>query len=125
MILVQKLKAMEFADGSGGLILKLTDNLANSTHKVMKFECKTFSVFTEERETLFFGGDTELQIKGIIQRSLGKWRHYDKYMMPINALHRMMSGQTLNGLEICEDVALQMKMNCIIQDHLRSQLKSV
>ena len=88
----------------------------------MKFDCERFSCFPDERETLFFGGDTELRIKGIMQWFQGRWRHYDKFMEPINALNRMINGRRLEHQSIWNSRKSQKWMNCIIRDHLYHQL---
>lgn len=92
---------MEFATNYG-LILKLGPHEAKHEHDylAMKFECAVFSDFPEEKETLFFGGDTKLKIEGIIQWARGKWRHYDKYMEPINAFNHLIHGLPLKGQAI-------------------------
>ena len=90
----------------------------------MKFECSTFSAFPEEKETLFFGGDTKLKIKGIMQlSSSGSWKYYDKYMEPINALNHFVHGLSLKGEDILNFKKRQKKMLMnLIQDVLRPLL---
>ena len=92
---------MEFATNYG-LILKLGPHEAKNEndHLAMKFDCAVFSDFQEEKETLFFGGDTKLKIEGIIQWARGKWRAYDKYMEPINAFNHLIHGKSLKGQAI-------------------------
>lgn len=69
----QKSRAMEFAAaGTDGLVVKLVASDLADNRRVMKFESFRFSAFSEEEETLFFGGSTVLRIKGIIQRTQGK-----------------------------------------------------
>ena len=117
------MKAIEFTeDGSGGLVLKLGSSASKTSRMVMKFECELFSCFPEEQETLFFGGDTELRIRGIMQWAEGKWRHYDKFMEPINALNRMINGRPLHDQSIWNNKKTQKWMNCVIKDHLHHQL---
>lgn len=122
------MKAVEFAEtGLGGLVLKLAKKQSKGGENVTKFECELFSCYPEEQETLFFGGDTELKIMGIIQWAKGKWRSYDKFMEPINAFHRMMNGKSLNDRPIWSNtndyVRHKTKMNCIVKDLLYVQSK--
>ena len=122
-VISQKLKAVEFAeDGSGGLVVKLGQSQSKSARKVKKFECELFSCFPEEKETLFFGGETELRIKGIMQWAQGRWRHYDKFMEPINALNLMIKGKPLQNQSIWSNEKTQRWMNGILRDHLHQQL---
>ena len=86
----------------------------------MHFECDVFSCFPEERETLFFGGDTVLRIKGIVQWAEGKWRPYDKYMEPINAFCRMMNGLAVREQPIITQKSSQKAMKLIAADILRA-----
>ena len=86
----------------------------------MHFECDVFSCFPEERETLFFGGDTVLRIKGIVQWAEGKWRPYDKYMEPINAFCRMMNGLAVREQPIATQKSSQKAMKFICADILRA-----
>ena len=117
------MKALEFAsDGPDGLVVKLGRVKSKTDRTVMKFECEKFSCFEDERETLFFGGDTELGIKGIIQWANGNWNHYDKYMEPINALNRMINGKFLGDQLIWNSMKSQKWMNAIIIDLIRRQL---
>ena len=102
--------------------MKLGQSQTKNARKAMKFECEKFSCFSEERETLFFGGVTELRIKGIIQYASGGWKHYDKYMEPINAFKRMTSGLSLRGQVILDKKLIQLRMNIIIKDHLQNLL---
>ena len=111
------MKAMEFAgDGSGGLVLKL-----QAARTVLKFECEKFSCFSEEKETLFFGGDTELRIKGIMQCVQGRWRKYGKFMEPIDALSRMITAKTLRDQHIWNNKKAQKWMRMILRDHMNRQ----
>ena len=102
--------------------MKLGPSETKTGRNVRKFECEKFSCFPEEKETLFFGGDTELRIKGIMQWAKGKWRHYDKYMEPINALNRMIKAKQLQDEAINNSGRAQKWMKCIIVDQIRRQL---
>lgn len=106
---------MEFADqGTGGLVLKLSRaHHTDQLFPVMKFEAEIFSAFPEERECLFFGGKTNLRINGIMQWADGKWRHYDKFMVPLDAFNRMIHGMTLSDYFSKANVKLQ-RMNQLI-----------
>ena len=108
---------LKFATASG-LVLKVGQY--QDKDDVMKFECALFSCYPEERETLFFGGDTVLRIKGILQWADGKWRHYDKYMEPINAFCRMMNGLSVKQQLITTKKSSQKTMKIMICDVLRS-----
>ena len=88
----------------------------------MKFECALFSCFSDERETLFFGGDTVLRIKGIWQWANGKWMKYDKYMEPINAFCRMINGLSVMGQPIFSQRSSQKAMSSIFGEILRAQI---
>ena len=104
---------LRFATESG-LVLKMGQY--QDKDQVMKFECAPFSCFAEERETLFFGGDTVLRIKGILQWAEGRWMTYDKYMEPINAFSRMMDGFSVRNQPISNRKRDQKVMTRIIRD---------
>ena len=91
----------------------------------MKFDCEVFSCFQEENETLFFCGYTELRIKGIMQWAMGLWRHYDKYMEPINALNRIIHGKPLGDQPIWDNQKAQKWINHIVKDYLHIQLSQM
>ena len=107
---------LKFATESG-LLLKVGQYADKDG--IMKFECELFSCFPDERETLFFGGDTVLKIKGIMQ-CIGKWIHYDKYMEPINAFSRMMNGLSVTEQPISKKKKYQKVMKRILKDILRA-----
>ena len=90
------------------------------TDEVMKFDCDKFSCFAEEQETLFFGGDTVLRIKGITQWAQGKWMKYDKYLEAINVFSRMMVGLSVKDQSIITKKRDQRMMGRIVKDVLRS-----
>ena len=113
---------MEFTKDGAGLVVKLGQTQTKNASKVMKFECEEFSCFPDERETLFFGGVTELKVKGIMKWAQGRWRHYDKYMEPIDAFNRMMNGLSLKGQAILDKAKSQRRMNIIIRDQLQALL---
>eukprot|EP01084_Bolivina_argentea_P122447 216988_1 len=73
-------KATEFADG--GLVVELSKYTAH----VYCFDCGMISLFDEEREILFFGGNSLLQIKSIFQPYNGKWTSYRRYVNGIKGL---------------------------------------
>ena len=102
--------------------MKLGKSQSKTGDGVMKFDCEVFSCFQEENETLFFGGYTELRIKGIMQWAMGLWRHYDKYMEPINALNRIIHGKRLRDQPIWDNRKAQKWMNHIVKDYLHIQL---
>ena len=114
---LQRRIGLKFAKDSG-LVLKVGQY--QDKDGVIKFECEIFSCFPEERETLFFGGDTTLWIKAILQWAMGKWRHYDKYMEPINAFSRMVNGLSIAGQPITSKKSSQMAMRSILADVLRA-----
>ena len=66
----------------------------------MKIECRSLSRFPDEKETLFFGGDTKLKIKRIKQSTGKRWADYASYLNPINAFNHLLSGQPLKGQAI-------------------------
>ena len=86
----------------------------------MKFDCELFSCFPDERETLFFGGDTVLRIIGIIQYVGDSLVNYAKYMEPINAFSRMMNGLSVMEQPILTRKKHQKAMKWIIKDILRA-----
>ena len=108
---------LKFATASG-LVLKVGQY--QDKGDVMKIECEIFSCFPEERETLFFGGDTVLRVKGILQWATGKWRHYDRYMEPINTFCRMINGLSVKEQLIITKKSSQKTMKTMIGDVLRS-----
>ena len=87
---------------------------------VMKFDCEIFSCF-QEKETLFYGGYTVLRIKGILQWAEGKWRHYDKFMEPINSFIRMINGLSVEKQPITTKESSQKVMKTLFCDVLRAQ----
>ena len=86
----------------------------------MHIECDVFSCFPEERETLFFGGDTVLRIMGIMQYVGDTLLNYSKYMEPINAFSRMINGLSVTEQSILKKNKYQKAMKCIIKDILRA-----
>ena len=108
---------LKFATASG-LVLRVGQY--QDKDDVMKFECALFSCYPGERETLFFGGDTVLRIKGILQCADGKWVKYDKYMEPINAFCRMINGLSVKEQLIITKKSSQKAMKTMICDFLRS-----
>ena len=135
---IQKEIAVKFA-GESGLVLrvKLMDKKPESQqivktsslldqlegqHEVMKFDCELFSCFAEEKETLFFGGDTVLRIEGIIHCARGKWMRYDKYLEAITVFSRMMNGFSVKNQRILSHQKDQKMMKRIVRDVLRSFL---
>ena len=82
------------------------------------FDCESFSCF-EEKEILFFGGETVLKIKGITQFVDG-WKTYDVYLKPMSALKLMMTGCSITNQPITKEVKVQRAMSWIFQDVLRT-----
>eukprot|EP01083_Nonionella_stella_P198147 727766_1 len=78
------LQASRFAQGDRGFIFSLCKY---GRYNVLKFDCDRLSAFSDEKETLFFGGETVLKILSIHQH-VGQWRNYKKYMKPINIINR-------------------------------------
>lgn len=109
--------ALKFMSESG-LLLKLRH--FHDRYGVMKFECASFSCFTEERETLFYG-NTVLRIQGVIQRVDSTLMHYDVFMEPINALIRMINGLSIRNQQISNTKIYKKAMRIIIGDILRFQ----
>ena len=106
--------------GDDGIILQLMHYL--DIFDVMKFECGVFSCFSDERETLFFGGETVLRIQGICQNVGPKWLRYDIYMEAISALTLMMNGRSIMKLPISTNRKYQRRMVKIIRDLLRHSI---
>lgn len=96
-----------------GIVITVGKRDGGPDRDVMKFDCGPISCFTEERETLFFGGDDVVQIKGIGQYDDGKWCQYDRYMNALYALDQMMTGQSVIDLPILSRKKDQ-KMMCLI-----------
>ena len=115
--ITQKLIAVKFATESG-LLLKLGQY--HEKYEVAKFECAAFSRYSEERETLFFGGETVLKIKGALQWVGDVLMKYDRFMEPINAFSRMINGLSLMEQEIMRKRNSQKAMKVLIRDILRS-----
>ena len=115
--LTQYLVALKFATESG-LLLKLGQH--QDKDDVMLFQCELFSCFAEERETLFFGGDTVLKINGIMQNTNGKWMAYDMFLEPINAFSRMINGLSVKEQSILMKKSSQKAMKMIFVDVLRT-----
>ena len=108
---------LKFATASG-LLLKLGKYLKK--YEVTKFECAAFSCFPEEKETLFFGGETVLKIKGALQWVGDVLMKYDRFMEPINAFSRMINGLPVKEQEIMNNTKSQRAMRVLIKDILRS-----
>ena len=108
---------LKFATESG-LLLKLGQYLEK--YEVAKFECAPFSCFPEEQETLFFGGETVLKIKGALQWVGDALMKYDRFMEPINAFSRMMNGLSVKDQEIMNNARSQRAMKVLLKDILRS-----
>ena len=87
---------------------------------VKRFDCRRLSCFPEEKETLFFGGDTVLRIKGITQCYQGKWMKYDKYLEAVNVFSRMMDGFSVMDQAIIKKKRDQKMMKKVIRDILRA-----
>lgn len=111
---------MTFTEDGIGLVIKLGRVRTKEGDKVMKFDCEPFSCYPEEKEILFFGGDTKMRIKGIMQYA-GGWKTYDKFMDPIDAFYRMIHGKSLRDRGIWNKPAIQRKMNLIIKNVLCAQ----
>eukprot|EP01084_Bolivina_argentea_P076538 138724_1 len=94
-------KAAGFSN-DGGLIMELRNALDryNQTN-VFKFDCSILSAFDDERETLFFGGETVLRISQIWQIYNDKWNsHLNHFIEPTNAILRMINGLTVKQQRI-------------------------
>ena len=115
-ILNKKLRRQQ-TDPSNPFMEQLQDNV-----EVMKFDCERLSCFAEEKEVLFFGGDTVLRIKGIIHHDQGKWMKYDKYLEAINVFSRMMDGFSVKNQPIVNRKRDQKMMKHIVKDVLHSLL---
>eukprot|EP01084_Bolivina_argentea_P173483 300498_1 len=78
-------QACEFSMSEEHLGLVLELRKYKERYDVFKFDCSKLSVF-DEGETLFFGGNTVLQISSMWHWQLykGKWKSYRKYIQPIN-----------------------------------------
>eukprot|EP01084_Bolivina_argentea_P113713 202623_1 len=87
--------ATRFSNGGNGLVLELCQH--KNSQDVFKFDCAPFSCYPEEKESLFFGGNTVLRIECIQQVVNGQWKSYRKYIEPLNAIVRM-----INGLSVKE-----------------------
>lgn len=100
---------------------------SKSSENVTKFDCKEFSCFPDEQETLFFGEDTQLKIKGILQFVRTKWESYGKFMDPMNAFHRFVNGKSLENQQRWSSDSKygehKKNMNCIVKALLHAQLK--
>ena len=107
------------SDKEVGPMNPMMQHVASST-AVNKFDCERLSCFSEERETLFFCGDTVLRIKGITQCVQGKWMKHDNYLEAINAFDRMVNGLPLKEQKILNHKKSQKAMKVLIKDVLRS-----
>eukprot|EP01084_Bolivina_argentea_P250383 419457_1 len=99
-------QAVEFC--VNGLVLELQHY--RNTYDVFKFDCYALSDYDTERETLFFGGNTVLQISCIWQPFKTKWISYGKYMIAIDAILRMIHGVTIKNHKILENKKHQQTM---------------
>eukprot|EP01084_Bolivina_argentea_P313831 543520_1 len=102
-------KATEFSDGTG-LVLELQKYKKGFSHDVFKFNCYELSDFSEEKEVLFFGGDTFLRISSLYEAVGGGWLSYRKYIEPINAILRMIHGLSLKKQKISTNANNQLMM---------------
>lgn len=98
-------------DGSRDGAMELNDN-------VIEFDGSKFSCFPENRESLFFGGDTVLRIKDIIHREDSLMLSYGAFLEPLNAFVRMIQGQSIVGQSISKSKKAQKTMRLIMRDVL-------
>eukprot|EP01083_Nonionella_stella_P163132 536109_1 len=92
----------KFSGGGAGFVMEFREYM--DTYDVTKFDCDGFSAFPEEKESLFFGGDTVLRIRSIRHIVDRQWTNYKKYIEPLNAIFRM-----INGLPIVKQPILTNK----------------
>ena len=71
--------------GTNGIVMTLEH--FDDKYEVMKFDCTPFSAFPDERETLFFGPNTVLQITELRQRTISGMKVYDKWLEPIDKVY--------------------------------------
>eukprot|EP01084_Bolivina_argentea_P106527 190588_1 len=95
--------ATEFTEGTNGLIMELK----RYNEYVSCLNCSLFSNFDTERETLFFGGQSILQINNIWQLYKSIWSSYKKYIKGIQCILNLANGsikwyRTNNIKEIIE-----------------------
>eukprot|EP01084_Bolivina_argentea_P117124 208046_1 len=80
-------QAAQFASrGAGGLVIEFRKYCDN----VFYFNCSSLSIFDEEQERLFFGGETILKVRTIYQAMDVKWSNYKMY---IDALQNILDIQ--------------------------------
>eukprot|EP01084_Bolivina_argentea_P265872 450803_1 len=98
-------QATRFCDD--GLVFELM--YYRDRYDVFQFDCSILSGFDIEKETLFFGGQTVLKISCIWQY-VGEWIGYRKYMLPIDAILRMINGVTIDKHRILTNSKHQQTM---------------
>ena len=74
------------------MILKLS---RHETHQCFYYNCKYISVYDDEAEFLYFGGDSILKIV-TIKDIANNWSDYRYYLQGIHCLIRMMKGLDYN-----------------------------
>ena len=117
----QKMIALNFSQQDGsGLVIKFQRH--HEKYQVQRFDCQKFSAFPEEKETLFFGAGTVLRIEGILLWAEGRWQTLDRFMEPLNALLRVMKGQSLTDELIMRKKKYQKAMRILFRDILKSQI---
>jgi len=90
-------KAFQFS-GEGGLVVEFQGY--GDMQGVFKFECEVFSRY-DEKETLFFGGDTILSIVNIRQCLDAGWASYKIFIHAMDAIVRLIKGRSLKDHPIC------------------------
>eukprot|EP01084_Bolivina_argentea_P180246 311394_1 len=88
------LKATEFAGGDAGIVIELRKY--SNAQDVSCFKCSSVSSYDRERETLFFGGDSILQISSICQWYNNRWTHYRSYLKTIGYILKLIKGTTID-----------------------------
>eukprot|EP01084_Bolivina_argentea_P027690 51450_1 len=110
-----------FADSGDGLVVQLRDY--DAINNVCTFSCDGLSAFPQEKEMLFYGGDTILKIHSIWQISTRGWNNYEHYVAATDFITRMMNGLTVNTANIATKVRKCMRVIFKSQLNAKSENK--
>eukprot|EP01084_Bolivina_argentea_P256210 431273_1 len=121
------IKAAEFADfaaSSDGLVVELC--FYDIINTVFTLDCSVISAFTEEREMLFYGGDTILRIQSIHQLVDNKWKSYEDFVKATDGITRLMNGlQCKTGLTGSVKKAMRFIFRSILNTSNKTNIKSL
>eukprot|EP01084_Bolivina_argentea_P228047 385240_1 len=111
---------VKFCGNEAGLVLQLRQY--KESYDVFKFDAAALSDFPDEKEALFFGGETVLRIASIYQSVGQKWISYQKYMKPLNVMLRLINGLSITAPKIRLNIRDQIMLLQFAHDMLQHGL---